>query len=103
MDSLTNEIQISVPWWPVRSANLMNLSVLCIQEGTLLFKDAQRWAAVWAPACDNMLAYNKMHFKASTEGYEAAAAGCCKMAAEQHLQPAEERGRTLNEAASAAV
>lgn len=48
-----------------------------------------------------MLTNNKMHFKAPTEGYKAAA-GRRKVSVELRLQPAE-IGRTLNEAASAVV
>jgi len=75
----------------------MNLSVFDIQDRTSFFKDVQRWAVMWASGYDNTLTYNKMHFKASAEGYKAAA-GCCKVSAKLCFQPVEVVGRTSNEA-----
>ena len=63
----------------------MNLAVFNIQDRASFFKDAQRWAAGWTSGYDNALTYYKVHFKASAEGYKAAAGRrgasawlCCK-------------------------
>lgn len=55
----------------------------------------QRWTAGWASGYDNTLTYYKMLFKASAEGYKAAA-GRCKVSAKLCFRPEEVVGRTSN-------
>lgn len=55
----------------------------------------QKWAAGWASGYDNTLTCYRMHFKASAEGYKAAA-GRREASAESCLRPVEVVGRTSN-------